>query len=45
MFDFRRITLLCFEKRVSKHKMTIFFITLGAVMVPLPLPGYAYAVY
>jgi len=24
MFDFRRITLFCLEKRLSKHKMTIF---------------------
>ena len=24
MFDFRRITLFCLEKRFSKHKMTIF---------------------
>jgi len=24
MFDFRRITLFCLEKRRSKHKMTIF---------------------
>jgi len=24
MFDFRRITLFCSEKRFSKHKMTIF---------------------
>jgi len=23
MFDFRRITLFCWEKRLSKHKMTI----------------------
>jgi len=24
MFDFRRITLFCLEKRLSKHKVTIF---------------------
>jgi len=24
MFDFRRITLFCLEKRLSKHKMTTF---------------------
>ena len=24
MFNFRRITLLCLQKRLSKHKMTIF---------------------
>jgi len=24
MFNFRRITLFCLEKRLSKHKMTIF---------------------
>ena len=24
MFDFRRMTLFCLEKRLSKHKMTIF---------------------
>jgi len=24
MFDFRRITLFCLEKRLSKHKMTMF---------------------
>jgi len=29
MFDFRRITLFCSEKRLSKHKMTIFSKDLG----------------
>ena len=29
MFDFGRITLLCLEKRFSKHKMTIFSKNLG----------------
>ena len=37
MFDFRRIILFCLEKRLSKHKMTIFqkFGGYGP-------PGYAY---
>jgi len=29
MLDFRRIKLFCFEKRHSKHKMTIFSKNLG----------------
>jgi len=29
MFDFRRITLFCLEKRLSKHKMTIFSKNVG----------------
>jgi len=29
MFDFRRITLFCLEKRFSKQKMTIFSKNLG----------------
>jgi len=29
MIDFRRITLFCVEKRISKHKMTIFSKNLG----------------
>jgi len=29
MFNFRRITLFCLEKRLSKHKMTIFSKNLG----------------
>jgi len=29
MLDFRRITLFCWEKRLSKHKMTIFSKNLG----------------
>jgi len=41
MFDFRRITLLCLEKRLSKHKMTMFSKNLGG-MAPLAPPGYAY---
>ena len=31
MFDFRRITLFCLEKRLSKHKKTIFYKTLGGM--------------
>jgi len=30
MFDFRRITLFCLEKRLSKHKMTTFSKNLGS---------------
>jgi len=29
MFDFRRITLFCLEKRLSKHEMTIFSKNVG----------------
>jgi len=44
MFDFRRITLFCLEKRLSKHKMTILSKNLGRGTWPLsPPPGYAYA--
>jgi len=42
MFDFRRIPLFCVEKRLSKHKMTIFSKNLGEAMAPLASPGYAY---
>jgi len=35
MFDFRRITLFCLEKRLSTHKMTIFSNNLGGTMAPL----------
>ena len=42
MFDFRRITLFCLEKRLSKHKMTIFSKNLGRSIVLLAAPGYAY---
>jgi len=35
MFDFSRITLFSLEKRLSKHKMTIFSKSLGG-MAPLP---------
>ena len=41
MFDFRRITLFCLEKRLSKHKITIYSKKLGD-MVSLATPGYAY---
>jgi len=45
MYDFRRITLFCLEKRLSKHKMTIFSKNLGGGMASLTSPGppgYAY---
>jgi len=35
MGDFRRMTLFCLEKRLSKHKMTINSIN-------VPTTGYAY---
>jgi len=35
MFDFRRITLFCLEKRLSKHKMTVFSKKLREAMAPL----------
>ena len=38
MFNFRRITLFCLEKRLSKHKITIFSTNLGGGMSPLALP-------
>jgi len=41
MFDFRRITLFCLEKCLSKHKMTIFSKTLGGHGSSPPL-NYAY---
>jgi len=41
MFDFRRITLFCLEKRLSRHKMTIFSKILGGYGPSSP-PGYAY---
>ena len=43
MFDFRRISLFCMEKRLSKHKMTIFSKNLGGPWPLLLPPGYAYA--
>jgi len=42
MFDFRRITQFCLEKRLSKHKMTTFSKNLGGGMAPLPPFGYAH---
>jgi len=36
MFDFRRITLFCLEKCLSKHKMTIFSENFFGGMAPLP---------
>ena len=42
MFDFRRITLFCLEKRLSKHKMTIFSKNFGGGHGPFGHPGYAY---
>ena len=38
MFDFRRITLFCLEKRLSKHKMTIFSKNLRGSHGPLGAP-------
>jgi len=38
MFDFRRITLFCFEKRLSKHKMTIFSKNVGGGHGPFGSP-------
>jgi len=43
MLDFSRITLFCLEKRLSKHKMTMFSKNLGGAMAHLAPPGYAYA--
>jgi len=42
MFDFRRITLFCLEKRLSKNKMTMFFKNFVGSMALLAPPGYAY---
>jgi len=41
MFDFRRITLFCLEKRLSKHKITIFSKNLRG-HGPFAPPGYTY---
>jgi len=43
MFDFRRITLFCLEKRFSKHKMTVFSKNLVGGHGSFGPPGYAYA--
>jgi len=37
MFDYRRTTLFCSEKRLSKHKMTVFSEKLGGMAPLLPL--------
>ena len=42
MFDFRRIKQFCLEKRLSKHKITIFSKNFGGDMAPLAPHGYAY---
>ena len=39
MFDFRRITLFCLEKRLLKHKMTMFSKNLGGAWPLLPPPA------
>ena len=39
VYDFRRITLFCLKKRLSKYKMTIFSKHLGRGMAPLAPPG------
>ena len=36
MFDFRRVTLFCLEKRLSKHKMTIFSKNWGVWLLCAP---------
>jgi len=43
MFDFRRLTLFSWEKRLSKDKITIFSKNFGWDMAPLAPPGYTYA--
>jgi len=38
MFDFRRVTLFCFEKRLSEQKMTIYFLKIwghGPLATPM----------
>jgi len=42
MFNIRRITIFCLEKRFSKYKMTIFSTNLGGYG-PFDLTGYDYA--
>ena len=42
MFDFRRITLFCVEKRLSKQKMTVFSKNLAGARLLWPPPGYAH---
>jgi len=41
MFDFRRLALFCSEKRLTKHKMTIFSKHLGG-HGPFGRPVYVY---
>jgi len=41
IFDFRRITLFCLEKRLSKHKITLFSKIWGW-LGPFGPPGYVY---
>jgi len=38
MFDFRRITLFCLEKRLSKHRITIFSKNFGEGVAPFAPP-------
>jgi len=48
MFDFNRITLFYLEKRLSKHKMTIFSKHLGGkdpFALPLSTPMFATEFY
>jgi len=42
LFDFRRITLFCLEKRLSKHKLAIFSANFWGTEPLLARPGYAY---
>ena len=42
MFDLRRIAVFCLEKRLSKHKMTIFSNNLWGTWPLWPAPVYAY---
>jgi len=43
IFEFRRLTLFCLEKRPSKHKMTIFSKSLVGSWPHFAPSGYAYA--
>jgi len=43
MLDFRLITLFCLEKRLSKHKMTIYSKNVGGHGPSGLPPVYAYA--
>jgi len=42
MFDFRQIALFCSDKRLWKHKLTIFSKYLLGAWPLRPLPGYTY---